>query len=155
MNSKKRQISIFNIIGAGYGVLVLIILGISILSINRISFIDRNLAEINNVNSAKQRVTIDYRGSVHNRSISIRDVVLADNQEDLDKYLEEIRFEEQFYIDAKNRMLENFINNDKNEHTHLFTKEWGKGDLSSEKQNLDENVELINLVTVRYFKDDE
>ena len=39
-------------------------------------------------------------------------------------------------------ILENFINN-------------GKGDLSSEKQNLDENVELINLVTVRYFKDDE
>ena len=52
-------------------------------------------------------------------------------------------------------ILENFINNDKNEHTHLFTKEWGKGDLSSEKQNLDENVELINLVTVRYFKDDK
>lgn len=110
MDSNKRQISIFNIIGAGYGVLVAIILGISILSINRISFIDRNLAEINNVNSAKQRVTIDYRGSVHNRSISIRDVVLADNQADLNKYLEEIRFEEQFYIDAKNRMMENFVN---------------------------------------------
>ena len=110
MNNEKRQISIFTIIGAGYAVLVLIILGISILSISRISFIDRNLSEINNVNSAKQRVTIDYRGSVHNRSISIRDVVLADSQEDLDKYLEEIRFEEQFYIDAKNRMLENFIN---------------------------------------------
>ena len=110
MNNKKRQISIFNIIGAGYGVLVLIILGISILSINRISFIDRNLSEINNVNSAKQRVTIDYRGSVHNRSISIRDVVLANNQQDLNKYLEEIRFEEQFYIDAKKRMMENFVN---------------------------------------------
>ena len=50
MNNEKLQISIFNIIGAGYGVLVLIILGISILSINRISFIDRNLSEINNVN---------------------------------------------------------------------------------------------------------
>lgn len=110
MNNEKRQISIFNIIGAGYGVLVLIILGISILSISRISFIDRNLAEINNVNSAKQRVTIDYRGSVHNRSISIRDVVLANNQADLNKYLEEIRFEEQFYIDAKNRMMTNFVN---------------------------------------------
>jgi len=110
MNNEKRQISIFNIIGAGYGVLVLIILGISILSINRISFIDRNLSEINNVNSAKQRVTIDYRGSVHNRSISIRDVVLANNQQDLNKYLEEIRFEEQFYIDAKKRMMENFVN---------------------------------------------
>ena len=58
-----------------------------------------------------------------------------------------------FYDNRTN--IYNFINNDKNEHTHLFTKEWGKGDLSSEKQNLDENVELINLVTVRYFKDDE
>ncbi|MDE7315588.1 MAG: methyl-accepting chemotaxis protein [Mucispirillum sp.] len=110
MGSNKRQISIFNIIGTGYGMLVVIILGISILSINRISFIDRNLAEINNINSAKQRITIDYRGSVHNRSISIRDVVLADNQADLNKYLEEIHFEEQFYIDAKNRMMENFVN---------------------------------------------
>ena len=112
MNNEKLQISIFNIIGAGYGVLVLIILGISILSINRISFIDRNLSEINNVNSAKQRVAIDYRGSVHNRSISVRDVVLADNnQAELNKYLEEIRFEEQFYVDAKKRMMENFVNN--------------------------------------------
>lgn len=112
MNNEKLQISIFNIIGAGYGALVLIILGISILSINRISFIDRNLSEINNVNSAKQRVAIDYRGSVHNRSISVRDVVLADNnQAELNKYLEEIRFEEQFYVDAKKRMMENFVNN--------------------------------------------
>ena len=112
MNNEKLQSSIFNIIGAGYGVLVLIILGISILSINRISFIDRNLSEINNVNSAKQRVAIDYRGSVHNRSISVRDVVLADNnQAELNKYLEEIRFEEQFYVDAKKRMMENFVNN--------------------------------------------
>ena len=52
-------------------------------------------------------------------------------------------------------ILENFINNDKNEHTHLFTKEWGKGDLSSEKQKFDENAPLINLEKPRYFKKDE
>lgn len=109
MEKEKRQISIFNIIGAGYGVLVLIILGISILSINRISFIDRNLAEINNVNSAKQRVTIDYRGSVHDRSISIRDVVLAENENDLQAYIAEIRQKEADYVDAKQRMQNNFI----------------------------------------------
>ncbi len=109
MEKEKRQISIFNIIGAGYGVLVLIILGISILSINRISFIDRNLAEINNVNSAKQRVTIDYRGSVHDRSISIRDVVLAENENDLQSYIAEIRQKEADYVDAKQRMQNNFI----------------------------------------------
>lgn len=109
MENEKRQISIFNIIGAGYGVLVLIILGISILSISRISFIDRNLAEINNVNSAKQRVTIDYRGSVHDRSISIRDVVLAENENDLQSYIAEIRQKEADYVDAKQRMQNNFI----------------------------------------------
>ena len=109
MNGKKRQISIFNIIGAGYGVLVLIILGISILSISRISFIDRNLAEINNVNSAKQRVTIDYRGSVHDRSLSVRDVVLAENENDLQSYIAEIRQKEADYVDAKQRMQNNFI----------------------------------------------
>lgn len=109
MEKEKRQISIFNIIGAGYGVLVLIILGISILSISRISFIDRNLAEINNVNSAKQRVTIDYRGSVHDRSISIRDVVLAENENDLQSYIAEIRQKETDYVDAKQRMQNNFI----------------------------------------------
>ena len=109
MEKEKRQISIFNIIGAGYGVLVLIILGISILSISRISFIDRNLAEINNVNSAKQRVTIDYRGSVHDRSISIRDVVLAENENDLRAYIAEIRQKEADYVDAKQRMQNNFI----------------------------------------------
>ncbi len=103
-----KQMNIFTIIGAGYGVLVFIILGISILSINRISFIDRNLNEINEVNSAKQRVTIDYRGSVHDRSISIRDVVFAANKADLDKYISEIRVREEAYTKAKENM-ENFF----------------------------------------------
>ena len=109
MENEKKQVSIFNIIGASYGVLVLIILRISILSISRISFIDRNLAEINNVNSAKQRVTIDYRGSVHDRSISVRDVVLAENENDLQSYIAEIRQKEADYVDAKQRMQNNFI----------------------------------------------
>lgn len=112
MNKEKRQISIFTIIGAGYGMLVVMILGISILSINRITFIEKNLQEINEVNSPKQRVAINYRGSVHNRSISIRDVVFASNEKDLKTYLDEIKYEEDFYIAAKNKMQSDFI--DKN-----------------------------------------
>lgn len=111
MNKEKRQISIFTIIGAGYGMLVVMILGISILSINRITFIEKNLQEINEVNSPKQRVAINYRGSVHNRSISIRDVVFASNEKDLKTYLDEIKYEEDFYIAAKNKMQSDFIDN--------------------------------------------
>ncbi len=109
MKNAFKQMSIFTIIGVGYGILVLIILGISILSINRISFIDRNLNEINEVNSAKQRVTIDYRGSVHDRSISIRDVVFAENKAELNKYLDEIRLREEAYEKAKSNMEALFI----------------------------------------------
>ena len=111
MNKEKRQISIFTIIGAGYGMLVVMILGISILSINRITFIEKNLQEINGVNSPKQRVAINYRGSVHNRSISIRDVVFASNEKDLKIYLDEIKYEEDFYVAAKNKMQSDFIDN--------------------------------------------
>ena len=111
MNKEKRQISIFTIIGAGYGMLVVMILGISILSINRITFIEKNLQEINEVNSPKQRVAINYRGSVHNRSISIRDVVFASNEKDLKTYLDEIKYEEDFYVAAKNKMQSDFIDN--------------------------------------------
>ena len=111
MNKEKRQISIFTIIGAGYGMLVVMILGISIISINRITFIEKNLQEINEVNSPKQRVAINYRGSVHNRSISIRDVVFASNEKDLKTYLDEIKYEEDFYIAAKNKMQSDFIDN--------------------------------------------
>lgn len=111
MNKEKRQISIFTIIGAGYGMLVVMILGISILSINRITFIEKNLQEINGVNSPKQRVAINYRGSVHNRSISIRDVVFASNEKDLKTYLDEIKYEEDFYVAAKNKMQSDFIDN--------------------------------------------
>lgn len=108
MKETKKQISIFVIIGIGYGILIFIILGISVLSANRLSFIDRNLNEINNVNSAKQRVAINYRGSVHNRSISIRDVVLTDLAH-ITPYLDEIKYEEDAYTSAKNNMQNNFI----------------------------------------------
>ncbi len=108
MEKGKNKISIFVIIGAGYGIFVCIIIGISLLSANRLLFIERNLNEINNVNSAKQRVAINYRGSVHNRSISVRDVILA-GSDDLGRYLEEIAYEEKAYVDAKNNMRESFI----------------------------------------------
>lgn len=105
----KNKFNIFTIIGAGYGVLIVIILGISILSINRISFIDRNLNTINEVNSAKQRVAIDYHGSVHDRSISIRDVIFAANERDLESYIAEIRQREEAYTKAKEKMNAEFV----------------------------------------------
>jgi methyl-accepting chemotaxis protein len=47
------------------------------LAINRVGRIDDTLTHINDVNNVKQRYAINFRGSVHDRSIALRDVVLA------------------------------------------------------------------------------
>lgn len=67
---------VFSILGIGYSIFFIIILAISLFAIYEINRIDSELQQINYVNSAKQRVAINFRGSVHDRSIGIRDVVL-------------------------------------------------------------------------------
>jgi methyl-accepting chemotaxis protein len=57
------------------------LVGLALLSQNRVSAISRSLAVINDVNSVKQRFAINFRGSVHNRSIAIRDVTLVEPAE--------------------------------------------------------------------------
>jgi methyl-accepting chemotaxis protein len=47
------------------------------LAIHRVGGIDDILTRMNDVNSVKQRYAINFRGSVHDRSIAVRDVVLS------------------------------------------------------------------------------
>jgi methyl-accepting chemotaxis protein len=61
----------------GFGFLLLLMALLTQLSVLQMESIDANLAQINNVNSVKQRYAINFRGSVHDRAIAIRDVVLA------------------------------------------------------------------------------
>ncbi len=65
----------------GFGVLLAMLMGLALLSQNRVSAISRSLTTINDVNSVKQRFAINFRGSVHNRSIAIRDVTLVEPAE--------------------------------------------------------------------------
>jgi len=65
----------------GFGVLLAVIVGLALFSQNRVGAISRSLTTINDVNSVKQRFAINFRGSVHNRSIAIRDVTLVEPAE--------------------------------------------------------------------------
>jgi methyl-accepting chemotaxis protein len=65
----------------GFGVLLAMLVGLALISQNRVSAISRSLTIINDVNSVKQRFAINFRGSVHNRSIAIRDVTLVEPAE--------------------------------------------------------------------------
>jgi len=58
------------------GVLLLMV-ALTAISVNRVNHIDQSLAEMNDINSVKQRYAINFRGSVHDRAIELRDVTLV------------------------------------------------------------------------------
>ena len=61
----------------GYGVVFLLMIILVALGASRVGHIENVLNYINDVNSVKQRYAINFRGSVHDRAIALRDVVLA------------------------------------------------------------------------------
>ncbi len=65
-----------------------------------VSHIDERMTIINDINSVKQRYAINFRGSVHDRAIEIRDVVLYSESVSVEKAIDEIRKLEGFYSDS-------------------------------------------------------
>jgi methyl-accepting chemotaxis protein len=66
------------------GILILLVV-LSGMAMNIVSKIETSLTTINDVNSVKQRYAINFRGSVHDRAISLRDVTLFTSPADLDR----------------------------------------------------------------------
>jgi len=75
-----NNLTIRNKLFAGFGLVLIMMIVLTIVGIRNVNFIDDTLTQISDVNSVKQRYAIDYRGSVHDRAIDIRDVVLAGNK---------------------------------------------------------------------------
>jgi len=83
----------------GFSTVLLMMLALTMVGIQQVNHIDLSLTEITDVNSVKQRYAINFRGSVHDRAIAIRDVVLVDPIE-LSPIIEEIQMLENFYQDS-------------------------------------------------------
>ena len=74
---KKSSMTIGLRLAAGFGAVFLLMAVLTALAISRVDSIDTSLDRINDVNNVKQRYAINFRGSVHDRAIAVRDVVLA------------------------------------------------------------------------------
>ena len=61
----------------GFGLVLVLIVLLTAIGIVDVNSIDRKLTEITDINSVKQRYAINYRGSVHDRAIAIRDIAIA------------------------------------------------------------------------------
>jgi methyl-accepting chemotaxis protein len=74
---KISNLTISRRLGAGFLVVVLNMVLLTAVGVTRVEEINTRLSTINDLNSVKQRFAINFRGSVHDRAISVRDVVLA------------------------------------------------------------------------------
>lgn len=88
----------------GFATLLLLMGALTWYAANNVAKIDADLALINDVNSVKQRYAINFRGSVHDRAIAIRDVVLVETEADLRQAIELIAELEQSYAENEAKM---------------------------------------------------
>ncbi len=79
MIASLKNLSIISRVVIGFSVTLLLVLSLGFISINRVDLINQGLTTINDMNSVKQRYAINFRGSVHDRAISLRDVTLVDS----------------------------------------------------------------------------
>lgn len=72
----KFRLGITARLGLGFGFMLVLMLALTWVSIVQVNTLNANLTQINEVNSVKQRYAINFRGSVHDRAIAIRDVTM-------------------------------------------------------------------------------
>lgn len=106
----------------GFGIVLLMMMIITVVGINSVNVIDKSMTIITDENSVKQRYAINFRGSVHDRAIAIRDVVLIKNTDDLQRTLQEIRRLEKFYNNSRIPLDELMMSNSMLKESEILTK---------------------------------
>ena len=80
-----KHLSISRRLVLGFLVVVLAMVGLTGVGVWRVETVNNHLTTINDLNSVKQRYAINFRGSVHDRAIALRDVVLATTPAELEQ----------------------------------------------------------------------
>ncbi|RDS91734.1 methyl-accepting chemotaxis protein [Pseudomonas fluorescens] len=96
----KKTLSLATRIGLSFAAILALLILITSIGIHRVAFIDSTLSDVGENAAKVQRYAINFRGSVHNRAISIRDAVLVTTDADLAKHLSEISALEKAYSDS-------------------------------------------------------
>lgn len=86
-----KDLSIGTRLGLAFGSLLFLMGVIALTAIHRVGIVSDSLKQSSEVNSVKQRYAINFRGSVHDRAISLRDVTLAATAADAQKHIEDIK----------------------------------------------------------------
>ena len=137
----KNPMSLAMRIGLGFASTLSLLVLITAVGIQRVGFIDSTLKDVGEKAAVVQRYAINFRGSVHNRAIAIRDAVLVKDEAALNRHLAEIDQLKRDYQDSAASMDRLFANTTASaEETRLL------GDIKTiETQALASTERVINL----------
>nr|WP_201018503.1 methyl-accepting chemotaxis protein [Pseudomonas cichorii] len=97
-----KPVSLAKRIGLGFASVLSLLVLVTAVGIQRVGFIDDTLKYVSDNSALIQRYAINFRGSVHNRAISVRDAVLVNNDQDLNRHLNEIvRLRKEYDVSAE------------------------------------------------------
>lgn len=100
----KKSMTVAMRLGLGFGMILLLMVALTLFGVQRVNQINQTLSEITEVNSVKQRYAINFRGSVHDRAIALRDVTLVPDITSLSPLLADISRLENFYQQSRQPM---------------------------------------------------
>ncbi len=106
----KKPISLAMRIGLGFASILSLLVLVTAVGIQRVGFIDSTLKDVAEKAAVVQRYAINFRGSVHNRAIAIRDAVLVKDESSLSRHLAEIDQLKRDYQDSAVMMDRLFAN---------------------------------------------
>lgn len=96
----RASLSIAHRLALGFGIILALLVVGTVVGIQQVNTIDHTLTRVNEGAALKQRFAINFRGSVHDRAISIRDAVLATEDQELNRHLTDILRLKEFYTES-------------------------------------------------------
>ncbi|MEP1446674.1 MAG: methyl-accepting chemotaxis protein [Paraglaciecola sp.] len=88
----------------GFSVVSLLMVVLTMVGIYRVNMIADTLTTMTEINVVKQRNAINFRGSVHDRAIAIRDLATADSQANIKTHIDDINGLTEFYKVSHRKM---------------------------------------------------
>ena len=88
----------------GFGLLLALMLGLTIYGVFQVIQVDRGLTKVNQQDSVEQRQAINFRGSVHDRAIAIRDAVLEQDSRAAQQHYQTMQELANFYTTAEREL---------------------------------------------------
>jgi len=85
-----KQLTIAKRLGLGFGLVLALMILVTLVGVQRVGLIESTLTDVSEDATVKQRYAINFRGSVHDRAIAIRDAVLVRDDQALATHLRDI-----------------------------------------------------------------